>query len=104
MIHHVLIREAVEVCSGHARLHLRNEQIEHLGREPAGPAHAFERLSPVKRHPKACLPGGVKSVRCGNLGHGPDINLSVSVSTMSYTLKLPNPRGRSRRGPKLVLV
>lgn len=70
VIRHVIVREMIEAGRRCARLHFRNEQIEHFGREPTGLAHAFEGLGPVKRYAKAGFAGGLKGLGCGNLGHG----------------------------------
>ena len=61
---------------GDAGLHLRHEQVQHLGREPARAAHALEILGAVQRDREMGPLGGLEGVGFGHEGHhGPDIIL-----------------------------
>ncbi len=48
MIERELAHEIVQRLCRHSRLHQRRQRIEVLGRQPPGPAHAFESLGPMQ--------------------------------------------------------
>src|SRR5205085_6127024 len=43
-----LVTELVELAGADARLDMRRDEVERLGRQPAGPAHAFEAFRAVQ--------------------------------------------------------
>ena len=64
----VVIGQLVERGGGDARLHLRHQQVQHFGGQPAGPAHALE----------------IRRARAGSRRNGPCARLrKVSVSGMT---------------------
>ena len=56
VIERVFEGKSVERRRGHARLHFGNQKVQHLRRQPAGPAHALEILRPVRRHREGGTP------------------------------------------------
>ena len=41
-LHHVVVAEVVQLAGRDARLHVRGDEVEYLGGEPPGDAHALD--------------------------------------------------------------
>ena len=62
--------QLVEIFGGDAGLHLGNEQVEHLGGQPAGAAHALEVLRLVQSHREMGPAGRFEHIGLRHDGHG----------------------------------
>ena len=65
----IVVGELVEIFGGDARLHFGHQQVEHLGRQPSGAAHALEIGRIVQRHREMGAAGGFEGFGIGHEGH-----------------------------------
>ena len=65
----VVIGHLVQLGGGDARLHQRHQQVQHLGGQAAGPAHALEIRRIVQGDREMGLAGGVEDLVVGQDGH-----------------------------------
>jgi hypothetical protein len=65
----IIIGRLVQGLGGNAGLHQGGDEVQDLGGQPAGPAHAVEILLAVQGDGKMGLAGGVEDIAVGNDGH-----------------------------------
>jgi len=66
----VIISHLVQGGGGDPGFHQRHQQVQHLGGQPSGPAHALEIARLMQGDGKMGLAGGLKNLGLGYDGHG----------------------------------
>src|SRR3954469_13721757 len=77
----VVISGLVQGGGGDTRFDQRHQQVQHLGGQPAGPAHTLEIGGIVHRNREMGLAGGFENLRLGQDGHGRGNIISESHKT-----------------------
>ena len=70
VIERVFEGQLVEIVGGHARCDLGHQKVQHLGRQPPGPAHALEAGFAMDGHRHPGAAGGFHRFGVGQFGHG----------------------------------
>jgi len=73
VVEDVVVTELVELARADARLDVRRDEVERLGRQPAGQAHAFEAFRAVQLDGPLVAPPIVDAIvfEVAGAAHGP---------------------------------